>query len=49
MLYKERRTGGPRRSSFISRHIIQAANQSFDDFAGSNADQAANRRMMGLD
>jgi sugar phosphate isomerase/epimerase len=34
---------------FIARHIIQAAKQSFDDFAGSGADQAANRRMMGLE
>jgi sugar phosphate isomerase/epimerase len=34
---------------FIARHIIQAAKQSFDDFAGSGADQAANRSMMGLD
>lgn len=34
---------------FIQRHIIRAAQQSFDDFAGSGTDQAANRRMMGLD
>ena len=34
---------------FITRHIIQAAASSFDDFAGSAAGQAANRRMLGLE
>ncbi len=41
--------GAAEGAPFIAHHIIQAANQSFDDFAGSGADQAANRRMMGLD
>jgi sugar phosphate isomerase/epimerase len=41
--------GAAEGAPFIARHIIQAAKQSFDDFAGSGADQAANRRMMGLD
>jgi sugar phosphate isomerase/epimerase len=34
---------------FVARHIIQAASRSFDDFAGSGSDRAANRRMLGLD
>jgi sugar phosphate isomerase/epimerase len=41
--------GAAEGAPFIARHIIQAAKQSFDDFAGSGADQSANRRMMGLD
>ncbi len=41
--------GAAEGAPFIARHIIHAAKQSFDDFAGSGADQAANRRMMGLD
>jgi sugar phosphate isomerase/epimerase len=40
--------GAAEGAPFIARHIIQAATQSFDDFAGSGADQAANRRMLGL-
>jgi sugar phosphate isomerase/epimerase len=41
--------GAAEGAPFIARHIIQAASRSFDDFAGSGADQAANRRMLGLD
>jgi sugar phosphate isomerase/epimerase len=41
--------GAAEGAPFIARHIIRAASQSFDDFAGSGADQAANRRMMGLE
>ena len=41
--------GAAEGAPFIARHIIQAAQQSFDDFAGSGADQAANRKMMGLE
>ena len=40
--------GAAEGAPFIARHIIQAAAHSFDDFAGSGADEAANRRMMGL-
>jgi sugar phosphate isomerase/epimerase len=40
--------GAAEGAPFIARHIIHAAAHSFDDFAGSGADQAANRRMMGL-
>ena len=39
------REGAP----FIARHIIQTAERSFDDFAKSGADTAANRRMLGLE
>jgi sugar phosphate isomerase/epimerase len=38
------REGAP----YIARHIIQAAERAFDDFAASGADQAANRKMLGL-
>src|SRR5205823_8908727 len=38
------REGAP----FIQWHIIQSASTTFDDFAGSGADQRANRRMLGL-
>jgi sugar phosphate isomerase/epimerase len=41
--------GAAEGAPFIASHIIQAAAQSFDDFAGSGSDQAANRRMMGLE
>src|SRR6202795_247920 len=41
--------GASEGAPFIARHIIHAAKQSFDDFAGSGADQAANRKMMGLE
>ena len=40
--------GAAEGAPFIARHIIQAAAHSFDDFAGSGADEAANRRMLGL-
>jgi sugar phosphate isomerase/epimerase len=41
--------GAAEGAPFIARHIIQAAASSFDDFAGSAAGQAANRRMLGLE
>ena len=41
--------GAAEGAPFIARYIIQAASRSFDDFAGSGVDQAANRRMLGLD
>jgi sugar phosphate isomerase/epimerase len=46
---KSNEQGAAEGAPFISRHIIQAATQSFDDFASSGADVAANRRMMGLE
>ena len=35
-------------AAFVSDHIIRVTEKAFDDFAGSGADQAANRRMLGL-
>jgi sugar phosphate isomerase/epimerase len=35
-------------AEFIRRHIIRVTERAFDDFAGSGADDAANRRMLGL-
>jgi sugar phosphate isomerase/epimerase len=46
---KSSEQGAAEGAPFIARHIIQAASQSFDDFASSGADLAANRRMMGLE
>lgn len=34
---------------FISDHIIRVTEHAFDDFAGSGVDEAANRRILGLD
>lgn len=39
------REGAP----FISRHIIEATEVAFDDFAGGESDKALNRRILGLD
>src|SRR6266550_85682 len=36
-------------SAFIRDHIIRVTERAFDDFAGSGVDQAANRRVLGLD
>jgi len=40
--------GAKEGAPFIARHIIQAAERAFDDFAKSGADLEANRRMLGL-
>jgi sugar phosphate isomerase/epimerase len=45
---KSAEQGAAEGAPFIARHIIQAATSTFDDFASSGADQAANRRMLGL-
>jgi sugar phosphate isomerase/epimerase len=34
---------------FIRSHMIRTTDRAFDDFAGSGADEAANRRILGLD
>jgi sugar phosphate isomerase/epimerase len=34
---------------FISRHIIQAAERAFDDFADASTDHGAIRKLLGLD
>jgi sugar phosphate isomerase/epimerase len=35
-------------AAFVKDHIIRVTEKAFDDFAGSGADRAANRRMLGL-
>ncbi len=35
-------------AAFINDHLIRPAESSFDDFAAGGADQAANRRMLGI-
>lgn len=45
---KSSEQGAAEGAPFIAHHIIQAADSSFEDFAKSGADQAANRRMLGL-
>ncbi len=35
-------------AEFIRRHLIRVTEKAFDDFAASGADEAANRRMLGL-
>ena len=41
--------GAAQGAEFIREQILQAAEVSFDDFAASGADRAANRRVLGLD
>ncbi|SMF46931.1 Sugar phosphate isomerase/epimerase [Tistlia consotensis] len=36
-------------AEFIAAHIIRVTDKAFDDFAGAGSDDAANRRMLGLD
>ena len=36
-------------AQFVRDHIIRVTDRAFDDFAAGGADQAANRRMLGLD
>jgi sugar phosphate isomerase/epimerase len=40
--------GAAEGAPFIARHIIQAAERAFDDFAASRVDDKANREMLGL-
>ena len=35
-------------ADFIAAHIIEVTERAFDDFAESGADDAANRKMLGL-
>lgn len=36
-------------AQFVKDHIIRVTEKAFDDFAGGGTDEAANRRMLGLD
>ena len=46
---KDAAQGAAEGAPFIQRHLIQPATRAFDDFAGSDADPARNRRMLGLE
>ena len=46
---KSSEQGATEGAPFIARHIIETAERAFDDFAKSGADDAANRRMLGLE
>lgn len=35
-------------AEFISKHIIEVTDKTFDDFAGGKSDEAANRRLLGI-
>lgn len=41
--------GAAEGAPFIESHIIRVTEKAFDDFAGAGTDEAANRRMLGLD
>lgn len=45
---KHPEAGAREGADFIARHIIRVTDHPFDDFAGGAADQAANRRLLGL-
>ena len=45
---KDSEQGAEEGAPFIEAHIIQAARKAFDDFAEAGADQAANRKILGL-
>ena len=45
---KSSEQGAAEGAPFISRHIIEAPERAFDDFAASGTDAAANRKMLGL-
>ncbi|GAC1667237.1 MAG: sugar phosphate isomerase/epimerase [Candidatus Acidiferrum sp.] len=45
---KSAKQGAAEGAPFITKHIIQSASSSFDDFAGSGADKVTVRKMLGL-
>ena len=47
--YKDNLVGAAEGAEFIANQIIEVAAGSFDDFADSDRDTGANRRMLGLD
>ena len=46
--FKHPEDGAREGAEFIRDHIIRLTDKAFDDFAGSGADDAANRRILGL-
>ena len=46
---KHQEDGAREGATFISEHIIRVADKAFDDFADGGTDQAANRRILGIE
>ncbi|MEX2518411.1 MAG: sugar phosphate isomerase/epimerase [Paracoccaceae bacterium] len=46
---KHAEDGAREGAQFVKAHIIRVTERAFDDFAGSGADDAANRRILGLE
>jgi sugar phosphate isomerase/epimerase len=46
---KQAEVGAKEGAEFIRRHIIPVTGRAFDDFAAGGTDEAANRRMLGLE
>ncbi len=46
---KHPQDGAREGAEFIRDHIIRVTEKAFDDFAGAGSDEAANRRMLGID
>jgi sugar phosphate isomerase/epimerase len=46
---KDSEQGAAEGAPFIARHIIQAAQRAFDDFAATGGDRSSNRLLLGLD
>lgn len=46
---KDSDTGAREGAQFIADHIIKTTDKAFDDFAGVDADEAMNRRLLGLE
>jgi hypothetical protein len=40
--------GAAEGAEFIASHIIRTTEKAFDDFAGTGADEASNRKILGL-
>ena len=46
---KHQEDGAREGARFIADHIIRVTDKAFDDFASAGTDEAANRRILGLD
>lgn len=46
--FKSPEQGAAEGAPFIAKHIIQATEKAFDDFADAGVDEAANRRILGI-
>ena len=47
--YKDNQVGAAEGAKYIAEHIIPVTETSFDDFASGGADDATNRRILGID